>query len=126
MNQEQEERFELAEERLSAAKILLENDSNVDSVSRVYYAMYHAAKALLKQKNSDPQTHSGISSELGKLFREELGKELTREFSRIQEKRERADYGEMKQIAREEVRKDLETAETFIRRAKEIIEDSSD
>ncbi|MFB6213881.1 MAG: HEPN domain-containing protein [Candidatus Nanohaloarchaea archaeon] len=122
MNQEQEERFEMAEERLTAARILLENDSNVDSVSRVYYAMYHAAKALLKQKGSDPKTHSGISSELGKLFREEVGKKLTREFSRIQEKRERADYGEMKHIAKEEVQKDLETAETFIRRAREIVE----
>lgn len=121
MKEEQEEKLEVAEERLSSAKLLLENRRYEDAVSRAYYSMFHSAKALLLEKGSDPRTHSGTASELGKLFREELGKELTREFSRVQEKREKADYGEIIDLEKEEAEKIVETAETFISDVKEII-----
>lgn len=118
---EEEQRLELAEQKLSTARLLVENDRFEDAVSRAYYSMFHSAKALLLEKGSDPRTHAGISTELGKLYRDQLGKELTRDFSRIQEKREKADYGEITDIAREEADEAIEVAEEFLSRARDII-----
>jgi uncharacterized protein (UPF0332 family) len=46
---------------------------------------------------------------------------MTREFSRIQEKREKADYGEIESLDREEAEEVLQTAEKFVYRADEIL-----
>ena len=43
--------LEKAEERLEAAKYLLEGEYYEDAVSRAYYSMYYAAKAILTLKN---------------------------------------------------------------------------
>jgi uncharacterized protein (UPF0332 family) len=40
--------LEKAEERLEAAKYLLEGEYYEDAVSRAYYSMYYAAKAILR------------------------------------------------------------------------------
>lgn len=40
-------RLEDAKDKLSSAKVLLENNKFKDSVSRSYYAMFSAARALL-------------------------------------------------------------------------------
>jgi len=121
MNEDQEKKLQFAQEKISTAKLLLENEKFSDSISRSYYGMFHAAKALLLEKDSDPKTHSGTASELGKLFRDDLGIEMTREFSRIQEKREKADYGEIESLDKEEARKVLQTAEKFVSQADEIL-----
>jgi uncharacterized protein (UPF0332 family) len=123
MNQEQSEKLELAEEKIAVAKLLLRNDKLQDAISRAYYGMFHAAKGMLLEKESEPKTHSATASELGKLFREELGTEMTREFSRIKDKREKADYGELRGISREETDKIIETAEKFVKKAESILED---
>ena len=122
MNDEQKNKLDFAEEKLSTARLLLENGKFEDSVSRAYYGMFHAAKALLIEKDSRPKTHSGTVSELGKLYREELGVELSREFSRIQEKRERADYGEIKDLNKKDTQRIIETAEEFVKKAKNILD----
>ena len=46
--------IELAEEELSSAKILLQNSKLRDAISRAYYSMFHAAKALLLMKGLNP------------------------------------------------------------------------
>jgi len=74
---------ERAESALTSSRILLDNEQFADSVSRSYYAMLQAAKALLLTKDSNPRTHAGIASELGNLFRNELGPDLTSAFSGI-------------------------------------------
>lgn len=122
MNKEQERKLKFAEERLSSAKLLLENGCLEDAISRAYYAMFHSAKALLIEKDSSPKTHAGTASELGQLYREELGKDMTRDFSRIQEKRERADYGELTEISDKETRKTIETASEFLSKSHEILQ----
>ena len=121
MNTEQRKKMEFAEDRLDTARLLLENDKYEDAISRAYYAMFHSAKALLLEKGSDPKTHAGTASELGQLYREELGKEMTREFSRVQEKRERADYGELTEIKQEETEKIIRSVEDFVSKASDLI-----
>jgi uncharacterized protein (UPF0332 family) len=53
-------RLESAEERLKAARLLLEKQMYADAVSRVYYAVFQAARAALATKELDSRKHSGI------------------------------------------------------------------
>ncbi len=46
---------------------------------------------------------------------------MTWEYSRIQEKREKADHGEIESLDGEEAEKVLQTAEKFVYRADEIL-----
>ena len=59
MSQESEF-IETSEEKLEVAKILFENQAYGDAVSRAYYGMYNAARALLFVKDSKPKTHAGV------------------------------------------------------------------
>lgn len=115
------EKLQKADERLSTAKLLFENEKYEAALSRAYYGMFHAAKALLETENSSPKTHAGVNSELGKLFRDRIDLELLRDFSRIQEMREDADYGTSSDFTRKQVEEALETAEKFVSKAKELV-----
>jgi uncharacterized protein (UPF0332 family) len=48
---------------LGGAKILFENRGLRNVVSRAYYAMSHAARALLLTENIPLRTHRGLTSE---------------------------------------------------------------
>ena len=53
-------RLESAREKVRAAKDLLENKHYKDSVSRSYYAIFTAARALLATRKLDSSKHSGV------------------------------------------------------------------
>ena len=61
-------RFNDAEEKLAAAEILLREHHLKDSLSRSYYAMFSAVRALLALKELDSSKHSGVIS----LFNQHL------------------------------------------------------
>ncbi|MFB6100819.1 MAG: HEPN domain-containing protein [Candidatus Nanohalobium sp.] len=116
-----EEHLELSESKLKSAEVLLQNELYADSISRAYYSMFNAAKALLLTEDSSPKTHTGVSSELGKLFRDRIDRELLSELTRLQDLREKADYTNY-QPDREETREAIETAEEFLKESKRICE----
>jgi len=60
-----------AEKALHSARLLAENGELEDAVSRAYYAMFHAARALLFSKGEKPKTHRGTIS----LFGEKIVKQ---------------------------------------------------
>jgi len=124
MSQESEF-LETAEEKLKVAEMLFENEAYSDSISRAYYGMYNAARGLLFLKDSKPKTHAGVSYELGKLYRDELSAELTREFSRIQNLRLEADYEPSKKFSKEETEGVIELVEEFVKKARTIIDESA-
>lgn len=122
----QVEKFlEVAGDKLSVSELLFENEAYGDAVSRAYYAMYNAARALLFLKDSKPKTHEGTASELGKLYRDEIGADLARQFSKIQNDRLDADYEPSKEFSRDQAREILDTAERFVQEARQIVEDPS-
>jgi uncharacterized protein (UPF0332 family) len=53
-------RLESAEERLKAARLLLERQMYADAVSRAYYAVFQAARAALATRDLESKKHSGI------------------------------------------------------------------
>lgn len=120
---DQENLLNSAEQSLSDARFLFEGERFNAAISRSYYAVFNGAKALLLEKGSSPKTHQGVSSELGRLFREELNSEITKTYSQIQTMREEADYGTGKDFDREEAEEAVEFAEEFLLKVEELVED---
>ena len=124
MWEEVERELEVATEELSSACILFENRKYRDSISRAYYSMFHAARALLLLKGLVPKKHSGTISLFGKYYvkdgeiEDHYGKSLTKAF----QLRSMADYNVMYIPTREEAEEILNSAEEFLERAKEMVE----
>ncbi|MDZ7261966.1 MAG: HEPN domain-containing protein [candidate division KSB1 bacterium] len=55
-------RFSDAIEKLESARILLQENRLKDSLSRSYYAMFSAVRALLALRKLDSSKHSGVIS----------------------------------------------------------------
>lgn len=112
-----EYRLKDSKEKLKAAKILLEQGLLKDSISRSYYAMFSAARALLATKKLDSRKHSGIIS----LFNQHFVKTglVVRDCGRIlleaREARERGDYEDFLEVSREEAAAQLTEATHFIK-----------
>ena len=61
-------RYKMAVEKLEAAKLLKEKKFYKDSISRSYYAIFTAARALLAIEKKDSAKHSGIISLFNRYF----------------------------------------------------------
>lgn len=68
MNQEIQQRFEKASECIEDAQLLWNSKRFAATVNRAYYAMFHAAAAVLLTKNVSRSSHSGIISAFGEFF----------------------------------------------------------
>lgn len=55
-------RINMAEEKLQASKLLLDNGNFKDSIGRSYYAIFTAARAVLALDGVDFAKHSGVIS----------------------------------------------------------------
>ena len=82
--------LEKAESKLNSAKILFENRVYDDAISRAYYCMYYAAKAILCLKEKYPRTHRGVVSQFGLEFVKEglIEEYYARAITTAQERRE--------------------------------------
>lgn len=56
------EEWRRATESLSAARVCLDSELNADSISRSYYAVFHAASAVLHILNVRAKSHRGVGS----------------------------------------------------------------
>lgn len=120
---EEIQHLELAYERLRAARALLELGFLADAASRSYYAMHHAAYALLRTEGHAPKTHRGLNHLLAEHFVGDhaLSEEQVQALRHDQEVRELSDYEPDYHPSEEEVRDMLDRAERFVERVKEIL-----
>ncbi|WP_420266093.1 HEPN domain-containing protein [Candidatus Magnetominusculus dajiuhuensis] len=108
-----------AGKKLEVAKRLFANGDYEDSVSRAYYAVYHAAQGLLLTEGERASTHKGVLTLFSLLFvktgrfKKNLGKYL----SNLKDDRENGDYEIFSFI-------DEETAETALNEAEEFIKET--
>lgn len=118
-------RLSRAYKNLEVARSLLADEFYEDSVSKSYYALFFAAKALLLTKNLDPKRHSGVISFFSQYFVKtgELEKELAAILKFAQKERISADYDEFYSASVEEAKIQLENAERFLQRVKEILQE---
>ena len=60
MNEYTKYRLELAIERVTATKTLIDNEAYRDSINRSYYAIFTAVRALLSERGVDFKKHSAV------------------------------------------------------------------
>jgi uncharacterized protein (UPF0332 family) len=68
MTGEAEKYFQKAEHALEVARDLLEHGHAPDAASKIYYAMFYAAQALLKNAGIEVIKHSAVESAFGYYF----------------------------------------------------------
>ena len=117
--------IEKAESKLNSAKILFEKEIYDDAVSRAYYCMYYAAKALLSLKDKHPRTHRGVLSQFGLEFVKTgvIEEYYAKAITTAQERRERADYDIYYSPSKEEAESIIEDAERFLDRIKKAVDE---
>jgi uncharacterized protein (UPF0332 family) len=102
--------LEEAQEKLDFAKFLLEGGYFKDAVSRAYYCMYNAARAMLLTKDISPKTHKGLIIKFGEEFNKM--EENARHYATILHKAE--DLREMAESA-------VDDAEIFLKKIREVL-----
>jgi len=82
-------------EKIKAAEYLLSGGFFEDAVSRAYYSMYYAARALLDLKEKHPKTHKGVITEFGLEFVKKgyIDEVQGKAIAKAKDRREEADYG---------------------------------
>jgi uncharacterized protein (UPF0332 family) len=112
-----------ADESLRAAAVLVDAGLLLDAESRLYYAVYHAAVALLLTENLQPRSHAGVSSLFGLHFVKtgRMDAEDGRLFARMQKYRVEADYGRDFVLTPVALKDDLSSCRAFIDRVRAVI-----
>ena len=83
-----------AQRYIRSAELLSQDGDNESAVSRIYYAMFYCAEAVLLTKGLTFSSHKGVLSAFGEhfvktgIFPKEMGRNLNRAF----EKRQISDY----------------------------------
>jgi len=111
-----EYRLETAKKRLDTAQLLLEAGKYEDSVSKSYYAIFSAARALLATKSLDSAKHSGVISLFNQHFVKNgvVKKTMGRILIDAKDARERSDYDDFVIVSREEAEDQLRLAKEFV------------
>lgn len=120
-------RLQQAEESLQEAQYLLAGGKSLRSVvNRIYYGMFYAVLALLVYEPYASSKHSGVLAYFNKRFVKEgffptsLGRSLNRAF----ELRQRGDYREYFELAKEQVEPLMAEAAQFIESVRKYLEEN--
>jgi len=111
-------------EKLNSARILFDQGGFKDSVSRSYYAMFSAARALLATKSVDSAKHSGVIALFHQCFVKTgiISKEYGKLLAKAKNVREESDYGDFVVVSREEAEIQLQQARAFITEVENVLE----
>jgi uncharacterized protein (UPF0332 family) len=116
------EELRVAAEELLAAEQLIGITLYRIAMTRTYFAVFHAARAVLYAQGYDPKTHQGVLT----LFNQHLvhpghfEPRAARVLARLQKYREQADYGESFIVDREGAQEELLVAREFVDAAREF------
>lgn len=109
--------LKLAEDDLKLAQLAYEDGFSRGAVSRAYYAMFYAAKALLllELAHTDFKTHAGLIAQFHKTAKtKKLGAALPRQLTEAFEARGSVDYDLNETIGQREAGKTITTATHFV------------
>ena len=123
MTDEQQGLLGMAEESLTAARLLASRKLNRFAVSRSYYAMFYCAEALLLAKGQSFSKHAGVIAAFGKEFAktDELPRELHRILIEAAQLREEGDYDHTARIEDPECGEQIACAEHFVQTARDYL-----
>jgi uncharacterized protein (UPF0332 family) len=116
MSKEQKQLLLKAQESLTAAKILVDNDLLAVAASRVYYTMFYVAQAFLLEEDLSFSSHSAVISNFGRLFAktQRVPTVFHRFLINAQEKRTEADYDLNPEITSNDLSLMLEQAQEML------------
>jgi len=109
-----------AESILAVAKRLLDSVDYEDSVSRAYYAVFHAAQGLLLSEGQKAESHRGVVTLFGLLFVKtgKFSKELGKYLYNLKDDRESGDYELFSFLDEETAKTSFKEAEEFLKKTK--------
>jgi len=115
--------FEKSRERLVVAQSLYDDTYYEDAVSRAYYAMFFAARALLLTQDISPKTHRGVIAAVSERFVKNgmLSREIWEYLAAGETIREEADYSSERRIDRVRSFSTLEHAKVFVEACFQIV-----
>ena len=114
----------LAHETLRAAEVLVHAGLPRHAVGRAYYAVFHAASALLASVGLHARTHEGLRNLLNEHFVRpgKLAHDHARTFRQIAGDRSDADYDAAASFTEEDAVVDMERARSFVAAVEVLLE----
>lgn len=108
---------------LEAARVLHEKGFSFKAVSSAYYAIYHAAKALLLIKGVDPKSHEGVERMFSLYYikTKEFDQTVGKAIGRLMKMREEADYYPEIPFTPEESQDAIKMAVGFVSQARSFV-----
>jgi len=108
--------FRKAADCVEDSQILLDNDRPAAAVTRAYYAMFHAATAVLAVKGIKRSSHSGILSAFGEYLVKPglIDKSFHQSLLEAFELRQQTDYEPVANVDIKQAREVLDNAIDFI------------
>jgi uncharacterized protein (UPF0332 family) len=112
-----------AENALKAALALLDLGLAADAASRIYYAAFHAARALLFSLGVEAKTHRSTRSLLARHFVKtgRLPSAVSKELSQLEGLRMAGDYETGFALGADDLRPELEKAGRFVSDARTLL-----
>ncbi|TET44684.1 MAG: HEPN domain-containing protein [Dehalococcoidia bacterium] len=112
-----------ADECLKGAKILLKEGQLHRAVSRAYYGVFHAAKAILHTRGIKAKTHSGARALFGEHIVKPgiMGKESADILRNLSNARQLSDYEVHAELDRDELERLITQPDKFLGAVKEIL-----
>ena len=119
-------RLQKAKETFAEISVLIENNLYRNAASRLYYACFYSAIALLINENYESKTHSGVKTLLGLHFFKEnrIDKSFSLFYERLFNLRQTGDYEDWVFIDEEDVLPLIEPVEQFIETIEKLINDN--
>ena len=116
-------RLEKASNTFSEVPVLLEHKFYRTAASRLYYACYYAATALLISDGYETHTHNGVKTLLGLHYIKEgkIEKSLGKMYAQAFNLRQSRDYEDWIDIEENDVKSFLQPAEQFIKTIEKLI-----
>jgi uncharacterized protein (UPF0332 family) len=118
MNEQITALLDKARRYIRSAELLSAEEDYDSAVSRLYYAMFYCAEALLHSKGLTYSSHRGVISGFGQhlVKTEELPAEMHRWLREAFDKRQVGDYVAIPSLSEEDVADLLEKTQEFTRR----------
>ncbi len=118
--------MEKARGKLRVAEKLYQDGEYEDTVSRAYYAAFHATQALLLTEGQKAESHKGAIT-LFSLFFVKTGKfekNFGKYLSNLKDDRESSDYEVFSFIDQETAKTALQEARAFLEKAEEYLKET--
>src|SRR5690554_2245879 len=109
-------RVEKSREVFEAAELLANANMWNSTINRLYYSCFHAASALLLNKNIEVRRHTGVLSQFSENFvwTGMVSMEDFRTYSKLMNWRSKSDYRDMHDFEEEDVLPLLDKTRKFI------------